>query len=83
MSYHLLKTDGGGLEVAGDPVRLAQLGGAGDHPRELGQRAQQLALELVREQRRVEVRPASAGSDMPRSAAFAIIRQVRAWPYCT
>ena len=45
---------GGVLEVAGHPVRLAQLGGAGDHPRELGQRPQQLALLLVGEQRRVE-----------------------------
>ena len=25
----------------------------------------------------------SCGSDMPRSAAFSIIRQVRAWAYCT
>ena len=53
----LVEDRGRVLEVARDPVRLAQLGRAGDHPRELGQRAQQLALELVGEQRRVEVRP--------------------------
>ena len=38
------------LEVARDAVRLAQLGGGLDDPRELGERPQQLALLLVRQQ---------------------------------
>ena len=55
------------LEVARDPVRLAQLGGGLDHPRELGERAQQLALLLVGEQRRGATRPRRPGR--PRCAS--------------
>src|SRR3954452_3398345 len=43
------------LEVTGDAVRLAQLRRAGDDARELAQRAEQVALAVVAEQRRVEV----------------------------
>ena len=42
------------LEVAGDPVRLAQLGRLADHPRELAEGRQQHRLGLVVQQRRVE-----------------------------
>ena len=43
------------LQVAGDPVRLAQLGGRRDDRGELGQRQQQLGLARVGQQREVDV----------------------------
>ena len=45
------------LEVARDPMRLAQLGGARDDPRELPERAEQLAFLRLGEQGRVEPSP--------------------------
>ena len=68
------------LEVAGDPVRLAQLGRRGDHPRELAERPEQVALALVGEQRRVEV---VAARRSPSSAALRSSEAIRACAYCT
>ena len=60
---------GGVLEVAGDPVRLAQLGRGRDDARELGERPQQLALLLVR---RAASGCDSRAAPSPRSAALRI-----------
>ena len=66
------------LEVAGDPVRLAQFGGLQHDARELGEHAEQDALGLVRQRRGVEHRAVD-----PAASALRATARVRACAYCT
>ena len=66
------------LQVARDPVRLAQLGGRRDDRRELGQRQQELGLARVREQREVDVVDAT-GSARPSVARRCAAPRPPAW----
>ena len=68
------------LEVARDPVRLAQPGRLRDHAREVAEDREQRRLGVVGQQRRVEaVRACAARPPAPAGATL----QVRAWAYCT
>ena len=80
----LVERRGRRLQVAGQPVGLAQLRHRRDDGRELCEGTQQVALALVRQQRRVEACPdrRSAGAN-PWSAPLRRIEQSRAWAYCT
>ena len=69
------------LEVARDPVRLAQLGGLRDHARELAEHARAASPSVSWSAATGRSRPRS--QPIPSVGGVAHDRSVRAWAYCT